>query len=77
MTVHVRYFASLCDRVGRAEDRLDAADGSDGRRGLGGAASRCYVAAECLGGGEHGICRTGTCGARWRRGGVLPPVTGG
>ena len=27
MTVRVRYFASLCDRVGRAEDRLDAADG--------------------------------------------------
>ncbi|MGB5064829.1 MAG: MoaD/ThiS family protein [Candidatus Competibacter sp.] len=27
MTVHVKYFASLCDRVGRAEDRLDAAGG--------------------------------------------------
>ena len=27
MTVHVRYFASLCDRVGRVEDRLDVADG--------------------------------------------------
>ena len=27
MIVHVKYFASLCDRVGRAEDRLDAADG--------------------------------------------------
>lgn len=27
MTVHVRYFASLRDRVGRAENRLDVADG--------------------------------------------------
>ncbi len=27
MTVHVKYFASLGDRVGRAEDRLDTAGG--------------------------------------------------
>ncbi len=27
MTVHVKYFASLRDRLGRAEDRLDAAEG--------------------------------------------------
>jgi molybdopterin synthase sulfur carrier subunit len=25
MTIHVKYFASLRDRLGRAEDRLDAA----------------------------------------------------
>ncbi len=28
MTVHVKYFASLRDRLGRAEDRLDAAAGT-------------------------------------------------
>ena len=27
MAVHVKYFASLRERIGRAEDRLDAADG--------------------------------------------------
>lgn len=27
MAVHVKYFASLRERVGRAEDRLDAVDG--------------------------------------------------
>ena len=27
MTIHVKYFASLRDRLGRAEDRLAATDG--------------------------------------------------
>lgn len=28
MTIHVKYFASLRDRLGRAEDRLAAAEGT-------------------------------------------------
>jgi molybdopterin synthase sulfur carrier subunit len=28
MTVHVKYFASLRDRLGRAEDRLSVAEGA-------------------------------------------------
>ncbi len=27
MTIHVKYFASLCDRAGCVEDRLDAVGG--------------------------------------------------
>lgn len=74
--IHVRYFASLRERMGRAGDRVPADAGCARWRMSGPSSPVAGISRQRPDRGQHGMRNVDARGARGRRNCILSPVTG-